>query len=473
MARLEPNRATAGGWRHAPWLRVTGLFVPEALRGDAEAYRRARTAVYLCALPLLMSTGHAWHYSRVLEGSLGLWVPASLLGTNLAVGLALGVLRWTGRVTLAINLLLVYSFGEFVFLASRFGGPTSSWTYWLLVLPLVSLLTSGTRPALAWLALCLGEFALGFALQVRGVAFANQLPPGEDLPLWLSSLSCISLVCLVSVLIYERAKSGTLRTLSAANAELEQARDDALAADASKAEFLAKVSNEIRTPLTAILGFTEILLAETEKGALPAEHESTLLTIRRNGEHLLEIINDILDLSKITAGRFDVERAPLAPLRLVSEVVELMSLRAEAKGLRLAVECAPDLPETIQNDERRLRQVLLNLLGNALKFTDAGSVVLRASTRPGLGGALLRFEVADTGIGISPEQMTRLFRPFEQADASTARRYGGTGLGLSICKHLVELLDGRIGAESRLGAGSLFWVELPLEPSDAKRDADG
>jgi hypothetical protein len=155
------------------------------------------------------------------------------------------------------------------------------------------------------------------------------------------------------VLIYERAKNGTLRTLLAANAELERARDAALAADDSKADFLAKVSNEIRTPLTAILGFVEILLRETGKDALPREHEPTLLTIRRNGEHLLEIINDILDLSKITAGRFDVERMRFSPMVLISDVVALMSLRAHAKG-PAPVECAPNLPGTIGNDERRL-----------------------------------------------------------------------------------------------------------------------
>jgi len=159
---------------------------------------------------------------------------------------------------------------------------------------------------------------------------------------------------------------------------------------------------------------------------------------------------------------------PVAPMALVSEVVALMSVRARAKGLALSVECESPLPEEFETDPRRLRQVLVNLIGNALKFTDAGRVVLRLAPRAGAAGPRLRFEIRDSGIGISEEQMTRLFQPFAQADASTARKYGGTGLGLSICKHLVELLDGEIGAESRPGEGSTFWVELPAQPLERK-----
>jgi signal transduction histidine kinase len=471
-AELEPSRATVAGRRDAPWLRVAGLFIPAALREDPEQYRRARTAVYLCAVPVLTSFGYAWNYWRVLSGGTALLVSGMILATNLAVLGALLLLRRTGKVAVAINLLLAYSVAEFTLLACLCGGPASSTSYWLALLPLVAMLTSGTRPGLVWLSICMAEYAVGFGLQVYGVEFPDCIPAGERMPFWVSTLSCLSLVCLLSVMIYERAKNGTLRTLLGANAELERARDAALAADSSKADFLAKVSNEIRTPLTAILGFVEILLRETAKGELPREHEPTLLTIRRNGEHLLEIINDILDLSKITAGRFDVERTRFSPMVLISDVVALMSLRAHAKGLRLSVECAEALPVEIENDERRLRQVLVNLLGNALKFTDAGDVVLRAVARTGARGPVLRFEIEDTGIGISAEQIERLFKPFAQADASTARRYGGTGLGLSICKRLVELLDGEIGVESRVGAGSLFWVELPLEPGDAKQADD-
>jgi signal transduction histidine kinase len=392
-----------------------------------------------------------------------------VLGSNAASLGALVILRTTGRVEHAANLLLFYSFVQLTALASLFGGPFSSSIYWTIMLPLVAMLTGGPRLALPWLALCMAEYAVVYALHLRGVEFHNRLPLERRTPLWVSSISAITILCLVFVMIYERAKESALRTLVAANLALERARDEAEAANRSKSDFLANVSHEIRTPLTAILGYAELLMRESESGAVPARYANTLGTIRRNGEHLLSIINDILDFSKIAAGHSDLEVTRVSPIELVTEVVGLMSIRAEAKGLSLSVECAPALPEVLYTDLRRLRQVLVNLLGNALKFTDAGRVVLRLAERDGARGPLLRFEVQDSGIGISEEQMGRLFQPFAQADASTARRYGGTGLGLSISKRLVELLGGEIGAESRVGAGSTFWVELPLgaEKSDA------
>jgi signal transduction histidine kinase len=447
---------------------VAHVFIPRAQRVDPDTYRRARTAVYSCLVPVAMSLAFAWNYWRTLEGGTAVVATGIVLGTNVAALCALLTLRWSGNVARATNVLLAYAFAEFALLAMLFGGPFSSSIYWSVLLPLVAMLTGGPRLAVPWLALCLAEYAVVYLLQVRGIAFPNHLPVDRRMPMWVSSISSISLLCLVFVLIYERAKSGTLRTLLAANAELEHARDSAEAANRSKSDFLANVSHEIRTPLTAILGYAEILLRDSQSGAIPNAYANTLLTIRRNGEHLLEIINDILDFSKIASGHFDVERVPVSPVDLVAEVVGLMSIRAEAKGLALALECEPPLPEKFETDPRRLRQVLLNLIGNALKFTDQGRVVLRIVPRASDSGPRLRFEIRDTGIGISEEQMARLFQPFAQADASTARRYGGTGLGLSICKHLVELLDGEIGAESRPGAGSVFWVELPATPFEPK-----
>ena len=472
MVEREPTESSPERPRATPWLRLACVFIPEAQRAHPDTFRRARTAVYSCLVPVLMSLAFAWSYWNVLPDRTALIATAIVLGTNLAALAALLTLRASGNVALATNVLLAYAFVEFAALAVLFGGPTSSAIYWTIVLPLVAMLTGGARLAVPWLALCIGEYALVYSLQVEGVTFENYLPLERRAPFWASSLSSLSVLSVTFLLIYERAKSGTLRTLRAANAALERARDSAEAANRSKSDFLANVSHEIRTPLTAILGFAELLLRESESGVIPTTYSNTLLTIRRNGEHLLEIINDILDFSKIAAGRFDVERAPVEPPALVAEVVGLMTVRAEAKGLSLAVESEPPLPEKFETDPRRLRQVLLNLVGNALKFTDAGKVVLRVALRPGAQGEVLRFEVRDSGIGISEEQMARLFQPFAQADASTARRYGGTGLGLSICKHLVELLDGEIGAESRPGEGSVFWVELPAAALESREVGD-
>ncbi len=460
----EGARSESGVTRRpaALWLRVAHVFIPPAQRVDPDTYRRARTAVYSCLVPVALSLGFAWNYWRTLPGDTGAVAAGIVLGTSVAALCALWCLRWTGNVVRATNLLLAYTFVEFGALVILFGGPSSSSIYWSVLLPLVAMLTGGPRLALPWLGLCLGEYAIVWWLQSHGIEFENRLPADKRMAMWVSSITSISLLCLVFVLIYERAKNGTLRTLLAANQELARARDAAEAANRSKNDFLANVSHEIRTPLTAILGYSELLLRESESGVVPNTYSPTLHTIRRNGEHLLEIINDILDLSKIAAGRFDVELAPVAPVALVSDVVALMSIRAQEKGIVLAVECEPPLPEKFETDPRRLRQVLVNLLGNALKFTEHGRVLLRVTPRESARGPQLRFEIRDSGIGISEEQMTRLFQPFAQADASTARRYGGTGLGLSICKHLVELLDGEIGAESRPGHGSVFWIELPV-----------
>jgi signal transduction histidine kinase len=455
------------------WLRVAHVFIPPAQRVDPDTYRRARTLVYSCLVPVALSLVFAWSFWCVLSGWPRVTATGIVLGTNLAALAALLCQRWTGDVARSANLLLAYTFAELSLFGFLFGGPSSSSTYWCALLPLVAMLTGGPRLALPWLALCIGEYAAVYALQLRGVEFVNYMPQDRRMPLWVSSISSISLLCLVFLLIYERAKNGTLRVLRAANVDLARARDAAEAANRSKSDFLANVSHEIRTPLTAILGYSELLLRRSESGAIPQAYSHTLHTIRRNGEHLLEIINDILDLSKIAAGSFDVEMAPVPPVALVSDVVSLMSVRAQEKGLSLSVECEGPLPLGFETDPRRLRQVLVNLIGNALKFTDEGRVILRVTPRSGPDGPRIRFEICDSGIGITEEQMTRLFQPFAQADASTARRYGGTGLGLSICKHLVELLDGEIGAESIAGSGSVFWVELPVTPHERKPADDG
>jgi signal transduction histidine kinase len=470
MAKREPRRSSAPVSQEAAWLRLALWFIPESLRADPDTFRRARTAVYSCFVPVLLSPLFAWAYASSLARDTAPFAISLVLGSNAAAVGALVILRKSGRIERAANLLLAYVFVQLTALASLFGGPFSSSIYWTILLPLVAMLTGGPRLALPWLLICTAEYGVVYALGLRGIEFRNRLPLERRAPLWASSFFSITLLSLLFVLIYERAKEQTLRTLRAANLELERARDVAEAANRSKSDFLANVSHEIRAPLTAILGYSELLLREGEAGAIAGRYVQTLGTIRRNGEHLLSIINDILDFSRIAAGQFDLEQTAVSPVELVTQVAGLMALRAEAKGLALSVECAAELPDVLTTDPRRLHQVLVNLLGNALKFTDAGGVVLRVVPAGSAEQPRLRFEVRDSGIGISSEQMARLFQPFAQADASTARRYGGTGLGLSISKRLVELLGGTIGAESRLGAGSTFWVELPL-PAEKSGDA--
>ena len=258
-----------------------------------------------------------------------------------------------------------------------------------------------------------------------------------------------------------RAERNRAESLEEANSALREAMLHAEQTTRIKTEFLANVSHEIRTPMTAILGFTEVLLEEARRPDTPSATIEALRTIQRNGDYLLALLNDILDLSKIESGRLEVERVNFSPVAVVREVERLMRVRAEAKGIGFQVDFDGEVPEYAESDPTRVRQILINLVGNAIKFTEIGEVRLRVRLRDDPAPARLRFEVVDTGIGITAAERAKLFRPFGQADSSTTRRYGGTGLGLTISKRLTDLLDGTIAVDSEPGRGTMFCVEIP------------
>ncbi|MGZ5052599.1 MAG: response regulator [Methylobacter sp.] len=249
-----------------------------------------------------------------------------------------------------------------------------------------------------------------------------------------------------------------------AHASLEAARDEALQLAHTKTEFLANMSHEIRTPMNGVLGMLD-LLQDTQ---LTREQWDLLQIAASSAESLLTVINDILDFSKLEAGKIELEQIEFNLPELVEEVCTLLSSRAHSKGLELNCFLPTRLPKRWRGDPTRIRQVLTNLIGNAVKFTEKGEVSVKVSlsNNDTVSTPILRFEVADTGIGISAETQARLFQAFSQADSSTSRRYGGTGLGLSISKDLVRLMNGNIGVESALGHGATFWFTLPLLPME-------
>ncbi|MHB1329142.1 MAG: PAS domain S-box protein, partial [Gemmatimonadales bacterium] len=254
----------------------------------------------------------------------------------------------------------------------------------------------------------------------------------------------------------------------AAEAEREK-RHRAEAADRIKSAFLATMSHELRTPLNSIIGFTGIMLQGLAGPVNPEQHKQ-LEMVRRSARHLLALVNDVLDISKIEAGQLEVTREPFDLGASIAKVIALVAPQAEAKGLELVTEMVD--VGTVVSDERRFEQILFNLLGNAIKFTERGRVTVTVDLVDGTGlaegGALARLRVADTGVGIRAEDLATLFQPFRQLDVGLARRHDGTGLGLAICRRLASLMGGHVSAESEWGVGSVFTVTLPLRAPEGQ-----
>lgn len=436
-------------------------FTPRRYRkGDPNNYRRARFIISLSALGFIGAISLAILFSGPLPFLSG--VVLCLLGA-LMYGAIPVILHFT-TLDIAGHFLVLTFFCLTGCINYSIGGWSGPLLIWYAFLPAMSALVTRARWALLWAVLVIAQLAGLHWLHVHGFDKPKLTEQQLETLSFLSILGFLGAL-LILTFLYEKFESQIIRRLQRNNRDLATARDQALAASQAKSSFLANMSHEFRTPLNAIIGYSDMLL---EESALADGQERDLVRIRESGTHLLKLVNGLLDLSKVEAGKMELDISSVPLSSLLREVEDTVRPQIQQQENQLIVKL-PETPITLQTDVLKLKQCLINLLGNAAKFTQRGTLKMIASVEH----PVLSVEVHDTGIGMSPEQMKMVFIPFTQADASTTRKYGGTGLGLTLARRFAQLLGGDIQVRSELGKGSVFTLTTrynhrPTNPAETR-----